>query len=407
MVPFWPELPAALGAQTAALLGLSVEDTVYSFAAIALGATWTDCTRAEDERVRISRVENLVITPVSTVSAAVSYTAWARASEGGAARHGGLYRFAHYATAMGVVGGVLMLSGLWWLCRLESRRAKLNKATLVRAAAAEHTERSEAHDAGHAGAPGVRRLLWSFGRVTLRHRNFGCFCVMSVLAEVQATFNSEFGPIIVDVFLRPYLAAEGRAAYLAAEQFSVLLAALALSVVAQSCGVKAVYLYATLTKTLLGVLMLVLPANGLIGALYFFVCNMATSGAGAFWMVLMAGVADEHGYIASDGGRRVSASIVSLYMGCHALLAKPADSLAPVLGSAVLESVGCSGGLPSPSPSPSPSPGCRQRRARERRVERRRDAWRRHSSGARRPSTGSSASCLSCVACCSSPRGRG
>ena len=40
VAPFWPQMPAALGKTRAALLGLSTEDTIYSFAAIAIGATW-------------------------------------------------------------------------------------------------------------------------------------------------------------------------------------------------------------------------------------------------------------------------------------------------------------------------------------------------------------------------------
>uniref|UniRef100_A0A7S2JHL0 Uncharacterized protein n=1 Tax=Haptolina brevifila TaxID=156173 RepID=A0A7S2JHL0_9EUKA len=200
---------------------------------------------------------------------------------------------------------------------------------------------------GRASMGGLRSLLCRFCHITLGHRNFWCFAVMSVLAEVQATFNSDFSPIVADVFLRTAIGPDGRAAYLAAEAFAVLIAALAFSMVAQhggdGGGVRAVYKWATLLKVMTGLVMLLLPPSGVLGASYFFFCTMCTSGSATFWMVLMANVADEHRHLASERYQQPTASVVSLYMGLHALIAKPADSLAPVIGSAALELVGWTG----------------------------------------------------------------
>jgi Na+/melibiose symporter-like transporter len=149
--------------------------------------------------------------------------------------------------------------------------------------------------------------------------------------------------------LRAHLDSSGRATYLSVESASVLVASLALSVLAQHRGVAAVYSCTTATKVLLGALLLVLPPNGVLGAAYLMLCILCTGGAGAFWMVLIASVADEHRVLASerraasDTAARPAASVISLYMGVHALIAKPADSLAPVIGSAVLSSVGWTG----------------------------------------------------------------
>jgi hypothetical protein len=220
VLPFWPFLPTRFGPTRAALIGLSVEDTIFSFAAIALGAIWTDSTRAESERIRMSRMQTVLVTLAGAATAGVSYSQWAEsegtvaaASEGadvGGSELGGggndprMLHFAHYATAMGAAGGSLAMVGLGWLRYLERRRTLTARSRILSATESSIDELPE-HTAAGGSRDGccanVRELLGSFGATTLGHRNFGCFVVMSVLAEVQGTFNVEFSPILTDARL--------------------------------------------------------------------------------------------------------------------------------------------------------------------------------------------------------------
>ena len=99
--------------------------------------------------------------------------------------------------------------------------------------------------------------------------------------ESQATFIGEFSPILADVFLRAHLGPTGRAAYLSVESLSVLCSSLAVSAAAQAWGVRAVYGWTTAARVALGLVALLAPPHGVVGAAYLFFCNLCTS-AGTF-----------------------------------------------------------------------------------------------------------------------------
>lgn len=338
VLPFWPALPRLFGPVRAALLGLCVEDTIFSFAAIAIGACWTDATRDEGERVRMARLNMLAQQLLQSVMAGAAYGVWARSTEHGtttaargAAGHA-VEGFASFATGVGLAGTALAFSGLFWLRRLLLQRPS---ATVV-----------APHAAAHGSGSGGQRLIAlvvSFVRVALRHRNFWLFTVMSVLNEFLATFTGEFSPILTDIFLRGKLNTAQRATYLSAEVGCVAVSSLVCSALAQWRGVRATYTYTTLARAAVGGVCLLLPPTGVVGATVLLVGNMATGGSGALWAVLIASVADEHRALASNGGTRPAASVISLLYGLHAVLAKPTCSIAPVLGSFVLDRAGWTG----------------------------------------------------------------
>ncbi len=166
------------------------------------------------------------------------------------------------------------------------------------------------------------------------------------------------------------------------------------SAIAQVKGVYFVFVFTVAVKFLIGgLLLLFVPPTGWVGAAYFLLCNVCTAGAMCFWRVLVASVVDEYHYLfnrassrsetgtdgfddiearspsaagASDNdfGRSArsassprvnsaprstaqnaveTASVVSLFWGLHAMLAKPIDSLAPVVGTWVFEKAGWTG----------------------------------------------------------------
>ena len=138
----------------------------------------TDLSRGEGERIRMSRLETAICTLVNMATAWLNYTVWSRAREGQPSQSG-VQRFAYYATACGAAGSALTFGGLYWLRRLERRRAL---ASMLPAVSADGNQRR------------TRRLMASFFSVAVRHRNFWCFAVMSVLMEMQATFNEQVHP---------------------------------------------------------------------------------------------------------------------------------------------------------------------------------------------------------------------
>lgn len=181
--PFWPQAAAYFGPQSAALLGLSVEDTIFSCAAIALGAAWSDATSSEGERIKMARLETVVLSAVGAAMAGITYTRWVAASGEGAAASGegavaggeGPLSFARFATGAAAVGSAVTFCGLGWLRSLDRAAGAKGRQAILH----------EASAGAVASEPTGLRLLSSFGRVTLRHRNFWCFVVMSVLSEMQ------------------------------------------------------------------------------------------------------------------------------------------------------------------------------------------------------------------------------
>lgn len=361
LLPFWPFFPRALGPVNAALVGLCTEDTIFSFVAIAIGAAWTDATRDEDERVRMSRVGMLAQHLVQSIMAGLTYSAWARSTEtpewqqsrsrvanrpgrgeGDDSLEDRMSSFASFATTVGVIGALVAFVGIAWLRRLLHR---LPHKPPPSSYGIEGSAPSEP-------PPSSWQLLVGFARVLRVHRNFWAFAVMSVLNELLSTFFSEFAPILTDVFLRGSLTSAQRATYLSVETGCVAASALLCSAIAQWRGVRATYLYTTVVRVVAGTILVLLPPSGAAGAAYLLLCNSATGGVMALWAVLIASVADEHRFIASRASGRPSPSIISLLYGLHALLAKPTCSIAPVLGSRVLANVGWTGAAMSGDVTP-------------------------------------------------------
>eukprot|EP00811_Abedinium_folium_P000166 NODE_10151_length_1373_cov_8.131621.p1 GENE.NODE_10151_length_1373_cov_8.131621~~NODE_10151_length_1373_cov_8.131621.p1 ORF type:complete len:401 (+),score=107.74 NODE_10151_length_1373_cov_8.131621:123-1205(+) len=292
-----------------------------SFEAITAGAIWTDCTTDETERVKMSRLENLLMF-VGIPLQGLNYVKWSNATEGGATPES-LEGFAWFAVKMGVLGVISSLLALLWLAPLERR-------ALARRRDATTSETPSSVD--------VRAFLSNI----VRHRNFWCFVVVSVLNEVQSTFNTEFSAIVTDVHLRGILGIEGRAAYLATEQGIIGVSNLVImSVLAQCMGVYHLFRLTIIAKVAVGAALLFMPPLGVVGAAYFLLSNVCTAGAMCYWRVMVASIVDE--YMHKNGGRRRSVSVVGLFWGIHALLAKPCDSLAPTVASYVLERAGWTG----------------------------------------------------------------
>eukprot|EP00746_Dinoflagellata_sp_MGD_P036653 gnl/MRDRNA2_/MRDRNA2_188002_c0_seq1.p1 gnl/MRDRNA2_/MRDRNA2_188002_c0~~gnl/MRDRNA2_/MRDRNA2_188002_c0_seq1.p1 ORF type:complete len:464 (+),score=57.84 gnl/MRDRNA2_/MRDRNA2_188002_c0_seq1:140-1393(+) len=313
VLPFWPVMFHLLGAFWLCTLSLCIEDTFFSFVMIALGGLWTDITKGESERVKISRVEKIVGW-VFIPMVSINYRMWSFAQISNE-----LGWFAQYYAILAVAGMLVSLTALWLLTSTEMKGLRSNRSADL--------------------AGGEAQLnVFTFIRSLPRHKNFWCFIVMNVLNEVQNQFMSEFAVIFTDINLRGVVTVDSRSLYLSAEAFCVGAAILFCTFTAQQYGVYKVYLHSTLIKFLVGLAILPLSPNGYICAAYHLLANVCTGSALAFFVVLVGNLVDEYRYM--QGDTRSTASVIGLFWGVHALFAKPADSLGPAIGTYVLEQAG-------------------------------------------------------------------
>lgn len=314
VLPFWPIMFHLLGAFWLCTGSLSIEDTFFSFVMIAMGGLWTDITRGESERVKINRIEK-ILGWIAMPLISINYRMWsaAQASDN-------ISEFAHFYSVLAVAGMTVSLIALWQLVPIEKKGLSDSRAT----------------SQGEEEQTTLNVL--DFMKSLPRNKNLWCFIVMNVLNEMQSQFMNEFAAIFTDINLRDVVTVDTRSMYLTAEAFLVSVSVLLCSFAAQRYGVYAIYLFSTMIKFLVGLAIISLPPNGYVCAAYHLLVNVCTGSALAFFMIIVGNLVDEYRYM--QGRSRSAASVTGLFWGLHALVAKPIDSLGPVIGTYVLEGAG-------------------------------------------------------------------
>lgn len=312
VLPFYPIMGQWLGAFWLSLLALCTEDTFFSFVMILMGGVWTDITSSEVERVKISRLEQ-IFQQIGLPLVYMNFMVWTRAQ---LSHH--TVVFAHYFSVIAVVGGCVCLLALWKLRQVESEGLSAR---------------------GVLDRTPQQLNIADFIKKLPSQKNLWCFICMSVLNEMQSQFNAEFAAIFTDINLRNFFHAEMRSAYLVFDHLCTFGVSIALNFYAQQHGVYAVWLSTVLLKVIAGLALLQIPLSAPTAAAYFLFSCVCTSAAGSFFMITVSNIVDEYRY--NEGHN--TPSVVGLCFGLHALIAKPLNSLGPVIGTYVLERAGWTG----------------------------------------------------------------
>jgi len=312
VLPFWPIMFHLLGAFWLSTGSLSIEDTFFSFVMIAMGGLWTDITQGESERIKINRLEK-ILGWIAMPMISINYRMWSEAQASNR-----ISDFARFYSVVAVAGMGISLVALWQLIPIEK------KGLSDRQTASQEEQ--------------ISLNVMDFIKSLPRNKNLWCFVVMNVLNEMQQQFMGEFAAIFTDINLREVVNVDTRAIYLTAEAFCVSASVLLCSFAAQRYGVYAVYLYSTLIKFIVGLVILPFTPNGYVCAAYHLLANICTGSALAFFMIIVGNLVDE--YRLMQGSSRSVASVTGLFWGLHALIAKPMDSLGPVICTYVLEGAG-------------------------------------------------------------------
>mmetsp|Transcript_90334 Transcript_90334/g.170310 ORF Transcript_90334/g.170310 Transcript_90334/m.170310 type:complete len:490 (+) Transcript_90334:91-1560(+) len=312
VLPFYPIMAQWLGVFWLALLALCVEDTFFSWVMILMGGVWTDITSSEVERVKISRLEQ-IFQQIGLPLVYMNFMMWTRAQQ---SQHIG--GFAHYFSFIAVAGGCVCLLALWKL-----RQVELDG--LCARGVLDETPR--------------QLNIVDFIKKLPSQKNLWCFICMSVLNEMQSQFNAEFAAIFTDINLRNKFGVEARSSYLVFDHLCTFGATIALNFYAQTHGVYSVWLYTVLLKVLAGLALLQMPLDASTAAAYFLFSCVCTSAAQSFFIVTVSNIVDEYRH--NEG--RHAPSVVGLCFGLHALIAKPLNSLGPVIGTYVFERAGWTG----------------------------------------------------------------
>ncbi len=338
---------------------LCLFDGIYSFVAIAHGSVLSEITHTQSMRVAFHKTAAIFNLVGQTIISFLSFYFWDKQN---------LFPFRIFCLILSVCS----LSGFWLAAQNLMITAPKRKDSgdmlgeLVLEKGSAHYD-GDADDESVQVEPKERQSgaisIRLFINDLRRHKNFWVFLGMNILQECQAIFTVQFLPIFLEQLLPDTISFAERPFGLPLN--SVLptcmtiitaVAAIYLHDYVEKNSAYNVYLFAFICKIVFAAICLLLgPTLWLPVILFLFINRVATSLPLGFFSLTMADLFDEYKFKKVDGQRRSAAkdreaglydgehkieNVYSMYWGCHALFAKPLNSVGPMIGTYVLSQAG-------------------------------------------------------------------
>jgi hypothetical protein len=196
------------------------------------------------------------------------------------------------------------------------------------------------------GQPRSRQVsLLRFAQDTIRHRNFLRFVCMDSILEAENIFHNQFRQTFVECLLGPGSLMALHGVGWSASQRSWLISTIpsasrliriVLYTAVENVGIWPIYFYSFVIKGVAAMAFLLLGAGSSYIPMYLTLSSCCVAAPLGLFGVSISELLDEQRAYKITRGRGGEPSVSGLYQSSHALVAKPINSIGPVVAALVL-----------------------------------------------------------------------